>query len=407
MFIEEKRLLMIIGLEQYKEKWNIQTDTAIHQGLEAITAALEELGNPHKVGKFVHLAGTNGKGSTATFLSSVLQAHGYSVGNFYSPCIEDLHDQIQLNGKPISPDELEMIMKQLSLMKTPLTDFELLTVAAFLFFKNHAPDFAIIEAGMGGALDSTNVIIPEIAIIPSISIDHTNFLGDSIEEITWHKAGVIKKWQPVVIGELPEKSLKIIQETANELHAEVIRPKDLEVLDKLQFLLKGPHQIKNASLAIEAAKELLGKDYKEKNALQGLSTAKIAYRFEEVFPDVIFDGAHNKASAEALIETVKEAYPARSIHVVMGIFKDKDYVNVLRELEKISDHFTFIDFENERALPAKSLLSESNIKRKTILNINDILPVYDNEVVTLVTGSLSLLSLLKNNHYQFFRDYKK
>ncbi|MEK6268565.1 MAG: Mur ligase family protein, partial [Planococcus sp. (in: firmicutes)] len=218
---------MIIGLEHYKEKWNIQTDTAIHPGLEAITAALKELGNPHKGGKFIHLAGTNGKGSTATFLSSILQAHGYSVGNFYSPCIEDLHDQIQLNGKPISPQELEPIMQQLSHVKTPLTDFELLTLAALLVFKKHAPDFAIIEAGMGGALDSTNVIIPEIAIIPSISIDHTNFLGNSIEEITWHKAGIIKKWQPVVIGELPEKSAAIIRETANNLHAEVIRPKEL------------------------------------------------------------------------------------------------------------------------------------------------------------------------------------
>ncbi|MCH4825615.1 bifunctional folylpolyglutamate synthase/dihydrofolate synthase [Planococcus halocryophilus] len=395
---------MIIGLEHYKEKWNIQTDTAIHPGLEAITAALEELGNPHKVGKFVHLAGTNGKGSTATFLSSILQAHGYSVGNFYSPCIEDLHDQIQLNGKPISPQELESIMQQLSHVKTPLTDFELLTLAALLVFRKHAPDFAIIEAGMGGALDSTNVIIPKIAIIPSISIDHTNFLGNSIEEITWHKAGIIKKWQPVVIGELPVKSLDIIRETANRLHVDIIRPKDL---NNLKLKLKGPHQLGNASLAMEAAKELLGKSFSEDKALNALSTANLAYRFEEVFPGVIFDGAHNQASAEALVKTVKEAYPGSSIHIVMGILKDKDYIKVLRELEKISDCFTFLEFDNERALPAEKLLLECNNKRKTILKYNDILPVYEKGTVTLVTGSLYLLSLLRNAKYSFFRHYQE
>ncbi|ANU23608.1 bifunctional folylpolyglutamate synthase/dihydrofolate synthase [Planococcus donghaensis] len=394
---------MIIGLEQYKEKWNIQTDTAIHPGLEAITAALDEVGNPHKVGKFIHLAGTNGKGSTATFLSSILQAHGYSVGNFYSPCIEDLHDQIQLNGNPISPIELDHIMQQLSHLKTPLTDFELLTLAALLVFKEHQPDFAIIEAGMGGALDSTNVIIPEIAIIPSISMDHTNFLGNSIEEITRHKAGIIKKWQPVAIGKLPVKSINIIRETANMLHADIIRPKDL---GNVELKLKGPHQLENASLAMEAAKEVLGQNFNEEQAIKGLSSANLAYRFEEVFPGVIFDGAHNKASAEALVKTVKELYPDHSVHVVMGILKDKDYINVLRELETISDRFTFLDFENERALAAEKLLLECAIKRKTILKNNDILPVYEKHTVTLVTGSLYLLSLLRNDNYSFFRHYQ-
>lgn len=194
---------MIIGLEQYKDKWNIHTDASIQPGLEAITGALDELGNPHKNGRFIHLAGTNGKGSTATFLSAILQAHGHSVGNFFSPCLEDLHDQIQMNGEPINPVELEQVMERLSKIKTPLTDFELLTAAAFIAFQQQAPDFAIIEAGMGGALDSTNVINPELSIIPSISIEHTNFLGETIEEITRHKAGIIKKWKPVVIGELP------------------------------------------------------------------------------------------------------------------------------------------------------------------------------------------------------------
>ncbi|MGE6367605.1 bifunctional folylpolyglutamate synthase/dihydrofolate synthase [Planococcus kocurii] len=394
---------MIIGLEQYKTKWNIQTDSAIHPGLEAITSALEELGNPHKAGKFVHLAGTNGKGSTATFLSAILQAHEHSVGNFYSPCIENLHDQIQIDGKPVSSDELDLVMKQLSMVTTPLTDFELLTAAAFMIFRNHALDFTIIEAGMGGGLDSTNVIHPEIAIIPSISMDHTNFLGTTIEEIAWHKAGIIKKWKPVVVGKLPREALEIVQATANDLHAEVIQPQELATV---QLKLKGPHQLVNASLALEAARELLGVRFSEQKALQSLSFAHIAYRFEEVFPEVFFDGAHNKASAEALVETIKQLFPNRTIHIVMGVLKGKDYASVLRQLETVSDHFTFVDFDDSRALPAEILFSENFSKRKTILNWYDILPVQDNEEVTIVTGSIYLLTVLRNSTSPFFQCYQ-
>lgn len=394
---------MIIGLEQYKEKWNIHTDASIQPGLEAITLALEELGNPHQSGRFIHLAGTNGKGSTATFLSAILQAHGHSVGNFYSPCIEDLHDQIQVNGESVSSTELEQVMERLSKVKTPLTDFELLTAAAFVVFQQQKPDFSIIEAGMGGALDSTNVINPEIAIIPSISIEHTNFLGNTIEEITRHKAGIIKKWKPVAIGELPLESLRIVQETANLLHAEVIQP--VGQID-VPLKLKGPHQQKNALLAVEAAKELLGLAFDEQKAQLGLSSATLAYRFEEVFPDVIFDGAHNQASAKALIATIKESFPDQPIHIVMGIFKDKDYQSVLRQLETISDHFTFIDFDNERALPAAELFNESRSKRKTITNLYDILPVSNNKEKTIVMGSLHLLTLLRNSANVFFKNYQ-
>lgn len=394
---------MIIGLDQYKNKWNIHTDSTIQPGLEAITAALDELGNPHQQGRFIHLAGTNGKGSTAAFLSAILRVHGYSVGNFYSPCIEDLHDQIQLNGKPVDPEELGWAMEKLSHVTTPLTDFELLTAAAFIIFNKQAPDFIVIEAGMGGAFDSTNVIDPDIAIIPSISIDHTNFLGDTIEEIAWHKAGIIKKWKPVAVGKLPQEALEIVQETADRLHAEVIQPKDLT---DAPLKLKGQHQQRNASLAVEAAKELLGFSFNEEKAQKGLSSATLAYRFESVLPGVIFDGAHNKASIDALVATIKETMPDRTIHIVMGIFKDKDYVYALRQLETISDHFTFVDFDNERALPAKTLFEESLSKRKTIANLCDILPVNRLKEETIVTGSLFLLTILRNYKKSFFRHYQ-
>ena len=395
---------MITGLDHYKNKWNINTDAAVKPGLQAITAALAELNNPHKKGNYIHIAGTNGKGSTAAFLAAILRAHGMSVGTFFSPCIEDLHDQIQLNGEPVSGQELDAIMENLSSLKTPLTDFELLTAAAFSFFESKAPDFAIIEAGMGGRFDSTNVINPTISIIPSISMEHTNFLGTTIEEISWHKAGIIKKWKPVVIGNLPENAKGAVVQVANDMHAEIIEAAEPV---ELEMKLKGKHQKQNAALALEAAKELLQLKFDQEKADKALKTAVLPNRFEEIFPNLIFDGAHNEASAKALAETAKEIYPDKAIHFVMGILKDKDYQAVLSQLETVSGHFTFIDFENERALPAKTLFSKNRSKIKTIQNQYDILPVTSKNEVTIVTGSLYLLAILRNSDFSMFENYKQ
>ncbi|MBB5180724.1 dihydrofolate synthase/folylpolyglutamate synthase [Planomicrobium koreense] len=395
---------MINGLDSYKKKWALPSDPAIKPGLETITAALAELGDPHKTGKFVHIAGTNGKGSTAAFLTSILREHGHSVGNFFSPAIEDLHDQIQIDGVPVSPEDLDRVMEKLTGIKTPLTDFELLTAAAFLVFQDKAPDYAIIEAGMGGRFDSTNVIDPEIAIIPSIALEHVNFLGDSLEKIALHKSGIIKKWKPVVVGPLPPEASKVVEETARSLHAEVIRPAGpLEI----ELKLKGSHQKWNAALADEAAKELLGLAYDAEKACKALAGASIPFRFEEIFPDVILDGAHNAASIQALADTVTTCYPDRPIHIVMGLLKDKDYIAILRQLETFGTRFTFVDFENKRALPAEILFSENRCKIKTIVKSCDILPVHKHKEVTIVTGSLYLLSKLKRDDYRIFQNLRR
>ena len=394
---------MINGLDTYKKKWNIQTDAAIKPGLHAITAALKELGNPHQTGNFIHIAGTNGKGSTATFLSSILREHGLSVGNFFSPGIEDLHDQIQINGQAISSGELDGAMNRLSKLKTPLTDFELLTAAAFVVFEQHKFDAVIIEAGMGGRYDSTNVIDPVISIIPSISMEHTAFLGDTLEEIAWHKAGIIKKWKPVVVGRLPETAMNVINQTADLLHSEVIKAEEPVTVE---LKLKGQHQIRNAQLAVEAAKEILLLTFDQDKANSGLSKATISFRFEELYPNLILDAAHNEESIEALINTIKEQYPEKEIHFVVGVLKDKNYGAILRKLEAVSDEFTFIEFTNERALEANTLFEESRSKIKTIQNKYDILPVQDKNVMTIVTGSMNLLSILKNTNFELFANFK-
>lgn len=394
---------MINGLDTYKKKWNIQTEAAIKPGLHAITAALKELGNPHQQGTYIHIAGTNGKGSTATFLSSILREHGLSVGNFFSPEIQDLHDQIQINGEPVSKEEMDRTMNRLSTLRTPLTDFELLTAAAFLVFSGRTLDAIIIEAGMGGRFDSTNVIDPFISIIPSISMEHTAFLGNTLEEIAWHKAGIIKKWKPVVVGNLPATAMAVVNETADQIHSEVIQAK---APIAVELKLKGTHQIRNAQLAVEAAKEILLLAFDQEKADAGISKACIPLRFEELYPGLILDAAHNAESIGALVETVKTQFPNQEIHFVVGILKDKDYREILRKLESVSGRFSFIDFESERALAAKTLFEESRSKIKTIQNQYDILPVQGKNVVTIVTGSMNLLSILKNDQFALFANYK-
>lgn len=394
---------MITGLDHYKEKWNIPSDTGIKPGLDAIGQALAELGNPHHGQKFIHIAGTNGKGSTAAFIASILMAHGNKVGNFFSPAIVDVHDQIQFDREPATEGDLDWAMERLGSIRTPLTDFELLTAAAFLLFNKKKPDFIILEAGMGGRFDSTNVIDPLISVIPSIALEHTNFLGGTIEQITWHKAGIIKQGIPVAIGKLPAAAEKVIRDTAGTLESKMIETNGPY---SGELKLKGVHQKMNARLAWLASEYILANQFKEHLAIKGLAETTIPYRFEEVLPDVIFDGAHNAASVDALVRTIKETYPHREIHVVMGLLRDKDHEKILRKLETVSQHFTFIEFENERALPAETLFDKSLSKIKTIQNHYDILPVANRNEVTIVTGSLYLLASLRKDQFSMFEQYK-
>lgn len=394
---------MITGLDHYKNKWNIASDASIKPGLDAIKQALQELGNPQDNQNFIHIAGTNGKGSTAAFIAAILMQHGKTVGNFFSPAIEDVHDQIQLDREPATEEDFDGAFEQLSNIQTPLTDFELLTAAAFLIFNRRKPNFVIIEAGMGGRFDSTNVIDPLISVIPSISLEHTNFLGSTLEEIAWHKAGIIKKGKPIAVGSLPEEAEKVISTIAEKQHSDIIKSKDLF---QGELKLKGEHQKANGNLALITSEKILKNQFKEHMAILGLSNATLSYRFEEVFPDVIFDGAHNEASVEALVETAKKIYSDREIHIVMGLLKDKDYEAILRKLETISNHFTFLEFDNERALPAKILFAKSSSKIKTIRNDCDILPVSSKNEVTIVTGSLYLLAILRKRNYSMFEHYR-
>ena len=415
-FSEEKgEIILIPKFNEYKQRFQIESKNAIEPGLESVTRALEKVGNPHKKLSFVHVAGTNGKGSTIAMMNSMLQAYGVKTACFYSPCFMDVHDQIQLNGEYISLEQMDAVFqraKEAGLSGT-VTDFELLTVLAFLSFERFNPDIVLLETGMGGRFDSTNVITPLISVIPSIALEHQQFLGNTIEQVAFHKAGIIKPDIPVVIGPLEEEAQQVIMEEADQHHAAVWKiDKDFTLaqgqysdieghdLTGISVPLKGPHQQNNAALAIRTVLyvvEKLNIKVNENFMQDGLNHAFIPGRFEKITDMLYFDGAHNPASALALVETVKELYPNTLIHFYIGMIEGKDAMKILRIFEKVSSNFTFIDFDDDRCMPSQKLseISEAAIKTNTKEPLNLLRKTISKKHVTIVSGSLYLLAELR------------
>ena len=408
---------MIPQFDVYKKKWALTSDDVIKPGLSAIEEALALVGNPEKKLQIVHLAGTNGKGSTLTFLESIAKAHGLKVGKFMSPCILNVHDQIQVMQNPISEADMDHVFQQMKNagLSGKLTDFELLTVAAFLHFVHCDVDLALIEAGMGGLLDSTNVVMPIVSIIPSIALEHTKFLGPTIESIASHKAGIIKQLRPVVIGDLPLEAKTVIYHEARSKQAPVLElNKQFQIVQtdhhevyindemnvhitNITRHMKGPHQANNMALAITAFFEVasaLNVTINKPSICHGIEVARILGRFEEVMPYIIFDGAHNPASAEKLVETVCQEFPHESITFVLGILGDKDVKAVLHHFEQISEKFYFVDFDNPRAMSANAMLELCNAPHKSVLSdpIQFLQTQSNHKSRTIVTGSLYLLT---------------
>ena len=412
---------MIPQFDRYKEKWSVHSDDVIKPGLTAIQEALKLVGNPEQQLQVVHIAGTNGKGSTLTFIEAIAQEHGLRVGKFMSPCILDVHDQIQVASMPITTTEMDSVFKQLQQagLSGKLTDFELLTVAAFLHFVNSHVDIALIETGMGGLLDSTNVVTPIVSIIPSIALEHTKFLGNTIASIAHHKAGIIKQNRPVIIGEMSEEAKAVVYETARLKKASVLELGDQFYIEKtvhgetytndengltlttVNRKMKGPHQANNMALAITAFFEVataLNVAVDLQSIIAGVRQATMLGRFEEVLQAVILDGAHNPASAEKLVATIREELPEGPLTIVVGILADKDVEAVLRQLEQVSDCFYFVDIDNPRAMPATEVQQLSNATEKYILqdSVSFIKEQSRMHNKTIVSGSLYLLAEIRS-----------
>lgn len=394
----------------YKTKWNINSETMIKPGLDRIIKALHLLGDPQNNHKIIHVAGTNGKGSTIAFMKAIASKHKLKYGSFTSPCLIDVHDQIQLNGNNVTEAQMDHAFAQLVDIGISgmLTDFELLTVIAFLIFAEQELDIVFIEAGMGGRFDSTNVIKQSIAVIPSISIDHTNFLGETIEEISWHKAGIIKEHGKLILGETIESAKEVICREVIEKNAQLIEiDKDFQIIinsynyknysfEELTPQMLGKHQLSNMALAMTAMIES-GFKLNEEDVKEAVKNASLPGRMEKWNDHVYMDGAHNKASIDALVDTIQQYFTNERIHFIIGILKDKDYKYILRKLEKVGTSFEFVDFEHERALDATILFNYCTKSQKSIIKDINLIDLNKriNGCITIVAGSLYLITELK------------
>lgn len=400
---------MIPKLDEYKKQFNIMSDDEIKPGLDAIEEALASVLNPEKDLRIIHVAGTNGKGSTIAVMEAVLQAHGCKTGVFSSPAILDIHDQIRINGQPITQEELEYVFEEMEAagLSGMLTDFELLTVAAFLAFRNAGPDYVLLEAGMGGKYDSTNVVTPLVSVITSIALDHTGFLGDTVEKIAAHKAGIIKPYIPVVIGELSQGAKEVVLAEA-KTNKSLVRAYDEEFTMKQGAPeifsgmstfeipvrnMKGPHQAINLAVALEAL-SLAGVPLKQEHVAKAIANVALPFRFQQLADHVYMDGAHNPAAARMLVRTIKEQFPGEKVDWVVGMLNTKDYQATLEILAPLANSFTFVDFPHAQAAKAKDLQAVCPIEASRVISFEEVDLKCTEKYIKVVVGSLYLLSSL-------------
>ncbi|MFJ8529796.1 bifunctional folylpolyglutamate synthase/dihydrofolate synthase [Bacillus sp. NPDC094106] len=404
----------------------------IKPGLERIQWMLEELGNPERHIKCVHLAGTNGKGSTLTYMRYMLQAENYKVGAFTSPYIETFNERISVNGTPIADEEITKLVDMVKpvvekLDETDLgeaTEFEIITVMAICYFgKVNFCDIVLFETGLGGRFDSTNVIHPVLTIITNIGHDHMHILGNTLGEIACEKAGIIKSGVPVITGVQDEEALEVIKKVAKEKSASLYElgkqftamrqrsDADGEHFDfscpfasfeEVRISMKGSHQVGNAALALMAVmylKTYLSFLLEEEHIRTGLSEAYWIGRFERLQsnPDVIIDGAHNPEGITSLVQTVKDHYNDKNVIVLFTALGDKQLNNMVGQLETIADEMIFTTFTFDRAISAEELANHSSKETKQVFeNWKEAIDTKINDLqesdVFIITGSLYFIS---------------
>lgn len=346
-------------------------------GLERITELMTRLGNPQDSLRFIHVAGTNGKGSVCAMTASVLRECGYRTGLFTSPYVRRFNDRIIIDGEDISDTELASFVEEVrpyaDSMADPPTEFELITAVGILYFYRKKCDVVVFETGMGGLKDSTNVIKPPLAsVITGIDYDHMAILGDTIEKIAAEKAGIIKEGAPAVFGGFREEALPVIKKAAKVVSAPLYIPDyskiknlhcsiegvefDYDGLTGLRVPLAGVYQPKNAAVVIEILYVLRrqGFDIPDKAIKCGLAKTVWHARFEVLSknPYVIYDGGHNAQAVDACVETVRSYLPSIKVNLLTGIMKDKDKDSIVSSLSSIADTVYTVTPPNDRALSA-------------------------------------------------------
>lgn len=424
---------MITGFQQYKELFHLKTAEGIQLGNEQLLAVLARLGNPQKKINAVHLAGTNGKGSTLQFLKFILLEAGYSVGSFTSPCLVDVHEQISVGVSAISREEMiltiEEILEKVGNKKEleGITDFELLTVIALYYFSTINPqEIVLMETGMGGEEDSTNVILPQLSIITNIGLDHVHFLGNSLTSIARHKAGIIKKNVAVITAVKQQEAKEVIEGKAKEKNAPLfslgenffIKNRKLlqngegftfgtegSRIENIEISMLGEHQIENASLAIMASlllKEKLRLKVSKADIKAGIKKAVWPGRFEVIStnPYLIVDGAHNEEGVETLVNELTRRFPKRNKRFIFAALGDKSLARMIEKMESIAEQITFVDFNFPRAAKAEELLQLSTHEKKKTHPvwadaILEEIVALKKEDILVITGSLYFLSEIK------------
>lgn len=348
-------------------------------GLSRTKDLLHLLGDPQKNLKFVHIAGTNGKGSTCAMTESVLRHAGYKTGMFPSPYIERFNERIQVDCEEIPDTDLARITGIVADAADSMEDhprhFELVTAIGMMWFAEQNCDIVVLEVGMGGAFDSTNVIDPpEAAVICNIGLDHTQYLGNTVEEIAETKGGIIKPGSPVVLYDNIPSVCSVIEKIADEKEDRVYYARDV-VMEPVSSSLKGQtfiadgneytlsllgkHQLQNAKVVLKITEALRdrGWDIPEIAVKEGLLAARWPARFELLNNDPVFilDGGHNPQCAEAMAESVSEYLPGKKVTFLIGMLADKDYSMTLDIIAPYASEFVCLTPESERALPAEEL----------------------------------------------------
>jgi len=333
--------------------YQLQGSTAYKPGLQTITSLLKQIGNPEKNLRFIHVAGTNGKGSVSHMLASIFQEHGYKTGLFTSPHLHDFRERIKINGELVSENFVVDFVEKYKndWQKLAPSFFEITTAMAFEAFKQNECQICIIETGLGGRLDSTNVIVPELSVITNIGLDHTAFLGDTLAKIAFEKAGIIKKNIPVIIGESNSETKPVFKNMAQMQNAELIFATPIA---KVEMDLFGSFQQKNAATVFAAVIKMreLGWNLIPQTIFTGFKNVVANTNFQGRFqtislnPRVIVDGAHNVDGIKVLFNEISQL-TFKKLHLIYGASNDKDLEEIFN-LFPIDAEYYFSEFDSMR-----------------------------------------------------------
>lgn len=393
--------------------------------LSAVRETLKRLDHPEKTYPSILVGGTNGKGSVCAMVSSILATAGYTVGLYTSPHLVDIRERFRCNGEMISTREMaECIQTVRQAALEPLTYFEFLTVLAFQYFVIRKVDVAVLEVGMGGRLDATNVVDPIVSVISNISLEHCAYLGNRLAQIAGEKAGIIKKGGICLTGATQKVVLDVLKQVCGDRQAAFYRighgfsaEKDPgrttfsyrgsgKHYGQLSCPLLGRHQLKNAALAIGITEFLprAGLTVDEQAVRRGLANVRWEGRLEVVrtAPAVVFDGAHNPAGISALCRALKENFSYRRLLVICGILRDKHYKGMLKRLAAVADVLILTQPQAERALPASDLVAAIRSDGRNIMveeepqqALATAMTLADPEDLICITGSLYLVGQIK------------